>query len=230
MKNATATSNITMGDISDCNLVNSEDKVQDMLFKLIVIGEPSVGKSCMLFRAIRGEFKEEYEVTIGAEFNSLYFEILSKNVQLQVWDTAGMEKFRSIIRVFFYGSHAAFIVYDITRKETFDKVESWMNMLQDTTSPTIKVILVGNKKDCDAERQVTYDMGKECAEKYSFLHFMETSAKTGEGIITAFQVMAKTLFMEYDEKTKRKTRDETNEEKDVIKLKELEKRKEEKCC
>ena len=191
-----------MVDISDCKVVDGEDKLQDMLYKLIVIGEPSVGKSCMLVRAVKGEFKDEYEVTIGAEFSSLYFEIQSKNVQLQVWDTAGMEKFRSIIKVFFNGSHAAFIVYDITRKETFDKIESWLNMLHDTTAPDIKVILVGNKKDCEAERQVTYEMGRDCAQKNNFLYFMETSAKTGEGIITAFQTMAKALYSEYKEEIK----------------------------
>eukprot|EP00826_Nyctotherus_ovalis_P034145 TRINITY_DN2801_c0_g1_i12.p2 TRINITY_DN2801_c0_g1~~TRINITY_DN2801_c0_g1_i12.p2 ORF type:complete len:221 (+),score=76.21 TRINITY_DN2801_c0_g1_i12:53-715(+) len=188
---------MTTEDISDCKLVDGEDKLQDYLFKLIVIGEPSVGKSCMLVRAVKGEFKHEYEVTIGAEFSSLYFDIQSKNTQLQVWDTAGMEKFRSIIKVFFNGSHAAFIVYDITRKETFDKVDSWLNMLQETTTPNIKIILVGNKKDCEADRQVSYEMGTECAARNGFLHFMETSAKTGEGIIPAFQIMAKTLYMEH---------------------------------
>ena len=188
-----------MEDISDCKVVDGEDKLQDMLFKLIVIGEPSVGKSCMLVRAVKGEFKDEYEVTIGAEFNSLYFDIREKKVQLQVWDTAGMEKFRSIIKVFFNGSQAAFIVYDITRKETFDKVENWLTMLQETTTPNIKVILVGNKKDCETERQVPFEMGKAFAESHGFIHFMETSAKTGDGVMPSFQVMAKALYLEYKE-------------------------------
>lgn len=191
-----------MEDISDCKVVDGEDKLQDMLFKLIVIGEPSVGKSCMLVRAVKNEFKDEYEVTIGAEFNSLYFEIQSKKVQVQVWDTAGMEKFRSIIKVFFNGSQAAFIVYDITRKETFDKVDNWVNMLQETTTPNIKIILVGNKKDCEADRQVTYEMGKEFADSHGFVHFMETSAKTGEGVMAAFQTMAKALYLEYKDEEK----------------------------
>ena len=185
-----------MEDRSDCKVVDGEDKLQDQLFKLIVIGEPSVGKSCMLVRAVKGEFKDEYEVTIGAEFNSLYFDIREKKVQLQVWDTAGMEKFRSIIKVFFNGSQAAFIVYDITRKDTFDKVENWLTMLQETTTPNIKVILVGNKKDCEAERQVPFEMGKAFAESHGFIHFIETSAKTGEGVMPSFQVMAKALFLE----------------------------------
>eukprot|EP00826_Nyctotherus_ovalis_P034546 TRINITY_DN2890_c0_g1_i3.p1 TRINITY_DN2890_c0_g1~~TRINITY_DN2890_c0_g1_i3.p1 ORF type:complete len:218 (+),score=65.00 TRINITY_DN2890_c0_g1_i3:149-802(+) len=217
-----------MEDISDCRLVDGEDKLQDMLFKLVVIGEPSVGKSCMLVRAVKGEFKDEYEVTIGAEFSSLYFEILSKNVQLQVWDTAGMEKFRSIIKVFFNGSHAAFIVYDITRKETFDRVENWLNILQETTGPNTKVILVGNKKDCEAERQVSYEMGKECADRNNFLFFMETSTKTGEGVIPAFQIIAKALYTE--------NKDELRSERDTpkmqggIQLKPIKEQKKKGCC
>ena len=187
-----------MEDLSDCKVVTGDDKAQDMLFKLIVIGEPSVGKSCVLIRAVKNEFKGEYEVTIGAEFNSLYFQIKSKKVQLQVWDTAGMEKFRSIIKVFFNGSQAAFIVYDITRKETFEKVDSWLNMLQETASPNVKVILVGNKKDCEGTRQVPYEMGKAYADKHGFVYFIETSAKTGEGIMEAFQKMAKELFTEHE--------------------------------
>ncbi len=186
-----------MEDISDCEVVTGDDKVQDMLFKLIVIGEPSVGKSCMLVRAVKNEFKDEYEVTIGAEFNSLYFQIAGKKVQLQVWDTAGMERFRSIIKVFFNGSHAAFMVYDITRKDTFDKLDGWLTMLQESASPDVRVFLIGNKKDEASARQVTYEMGKEYAEQRKLLGFMETSAKTGEGIIPSFQHMAKSLFTEH---------------------------------
>ena len=149
-----------MEDLSDCKIVDPDEKVQDMLYKLIIIGEPAVGKSCMLFRAVKNEFRENYEITIGAEFTSLYFQCKEKRIQIQVWDTAGMEKFRSIIKIFFNGSHAAFIVYDITRQETFDNVGLWINVLKESTSTNPKIILVGNKKDIEEHRQVTYEAGE----------------------------------------------------------------------
>lgn len=187
-----------MVDTTDCEVATGENKTQDMLFKLIVIGEPSVGKSCVLNRAVKNEFKGEYEVTIGAEFNSLFFLVRKHKIQLQVWDTAGMEKFRSIIKVFFNGAQAAFLVYDITRRESFDKLDAWFNMLQETAAPNVKIILVGNKIDKEKEREVPTELAKAYAEKHHFIEYVETSAKTGENIMPSFLKMAKVMYLEYE--------------------------------
>jgi len=184
-----------------CEVLKEAEGVPDIMFKLIIIGEPSVGKSCLLVRAVKDEYKDTYEVTVGAESSIFLVKINQKTVQLQVWDTAGMEKFRSMVKVFFTGSQGAFIVYDITRKETFEALDVWLSTLRETTTPDVKVVLVGNKKDEESQRQVTSDMGKAYVEKHGLYSFVETSAKTGEGVIETFINIAKSLFLEHENVT-----------------------------
>ena len=154
-----------------------------------------MGKSCILHRLISNEFKDDYEVTIGAEFSSVIAKIQEKTIKLQVWDTAGQENFRSMIRVFYKGSHAAFLVYDITRKETFDKLEDWVGDIRENALPEVKIILLGNRKDEEDNRQVTTDAAKEFCTKFDLSGFYETSAKSGEGVREVFAEMAKILYL-----------------------------------
>ena len=183
-----------MDQSTECEIIHEDDVIPDVTYKIIVIGEASVGKSCIMIRAVKDQYDEEYEVTIGADSSSLLTKVDGKIVELQIWDTAGTEKFRSMIRVFFTNCNGAFIVYDITRKASFEALDFWLKMLKDNTDPTIRIVLIGNKKDKEESRQVTFEMGKDYAEKNQFFGFAETSAKTGEGIIETLKKMSKSLY------------------------------------
>ena len=180
----------------DCEIVHGEDIIPDLAYKIIVIGEASVGKSCLMIRAVKNEYKEDYEVTIGADSSSLLVKIDNKITELQIWDTAGSEKFRSMIRVFFNNCNGAFLVYDITRKSSFEALDFWLKMLRDNTGPETKIILVGNKIDQEDKREISTEMGKLFAEKNDLFEFVETSAKTGDGVIQVFKKIAKSLYID----------------------------------
>jgi small GTP-binding protein len=184
-----------MQSLGECELIIDESIVPDVLFKGILIGEAGVGKSCILHRIITNEFREDYDVTIGAEFSSIFAKIKDKTIKIQVWDTAGQENFRSMIRVFYKGSHAAFLVYDITKKETFERLEEWITDIRENALPEVKVMLVGNMKDQEESRQVSTEMATELCQRLQLTGFHETSAKSGEGIKEIFKDIAKSLYL-----------------------------------
>lgn len=189
-----------MEKLGPCEVIKDDNTVPDLLFKAIIIGDAGVGKSCILHRAVTNEFKDEYEVTIGAEFSSLIVKIQGKTVKLQVWDTAGQENFRSMIRVFYKGSHAAFLVYDLTKRESFEKLTDWVSDVKENALPEVKIMLVGNRKDEEKNREVQEITAKEFMQKCQLVGFKETSAKTGEGVLDMFVEIAKMLYLD-SEKT-----------------------------
>jgi len=185
-----------MDGSEDCEVLRECTSIPDTMFKLITIGEASVGKSCLLIRATKDEYREDYQVTVGVDSSTFIVKIKKNIVQLQTWDTAGSEKFRSMIHVFFTGSNGAFLVYDITRKTTFEQLEFWLGLLRDNTTPDIKIVLVGNKKDQESQREVSFEQGKQFAEAHGLFDFVETSAKTGEGVLEIFKKIAVSLYNE----------------------------------
>ena len=129
--------------------------------------------------------------------HTLQAHIRGKIVELQVWDTAGMEQFRSMVKVFFKGANAILLVYDITRRDTFSASEMWLKTIQENSSSNVKIVLVGNKKDDEANRVVTAKEGKEFGNLMGIFHFMEKSAKTGEGISEMLKVLALQLYNDH---------------------------------
>ena len=103
---------------------------QDHLFKLIIIGDTGVGKSCLMKRVMDNEFKVEHQVTIGVEFGSFGLKVDEKIIKLQIWDTAGQESFKSVTRIFYRGAHCVFLTYDVTREETFANLSDWLNEIR----------------------------------------------------------------------------------------------------
>ena len=188
-----------MEDVGSCELTVDDTLIPDMIFKGILIGEAGVGKSCILHRLVSDEFKHDYEVTIGAEFSSVIVKVKDKTIKLQVWDTAGQENFRSMIRVFYKGSHAAFLVFDITRAETFENLETWVQDIRDNALPNVKILLLGNRKDEENNRQISEDKAKQFCNRLDLTGYYETSAKSGEGVKLVFIKMAKTLFANADD-------------------------------
>ena len=155
------------------------------LFKYIIIGDAAVGKSNILLRYVHGQFKDEYQLTIGVEFGAKNIEINNKIYRIQIWDTAGQENFRSITRAYYKNSVCALVVYDITNKDSFKNILNWIQDCKNQSPKTIFMVLVGNKSDLNDKREVSYDDGKDLAEKNNML-FFETSAKNGDNIEEIF--------------------------------------------
>lgn len=156
-------------------------------FKYIIIGDACVGKSCLLLRYIDKRFEQMHDTTIGVDFGSkdIYFSECNTNVKIQIWDTAGQESFKSIIRSYFRGAIGAFIVFDITKKDTFDNVKSWLNEVKNYCNANINITLVGNKIDLENKRIISREEALDFANNNN-INYIETSAKTGYNVNEAF--------------------------------------------
>ena len=155
------------------------------LFKYIIIGDSAVGKSNILLRYIHDKFNEEFQSTIGVEFGAKNLKIEDKIYRIQIWDTAGQESFRSITRAYQKNSVWACVVEDITKRNSFQNVKSWIEDCKKQSPKTVYMVLVGNKVDLEDKREVTSEEGSLYAQKNGML-FFETSAKTGKNIEEIF--------------------------------------------
>ncbi|XP_037676420.1 ras-related protein Rab-4B [Choloepus didactylus] len=169
----------------------------DFLFKFLVIGSAGTGKSCLLHQFIENKFKQDSNHTIGVEFGSRVVNVGGKTVKLQIWDTAGQERFRSVTRSYYRGAAGALLVYDITSRETYNSLAAWLTDARTLASPNIVVILCGNKKDLDPEREVTFLEASRFAQENELM-FLETSALTGENVEEAFLKCARTILNKID--------------------------------
>lgn len=163
------------------------------LMKYIVVGDTAVGKSCLLLQFTEQRFQNSHDITIGVEFGTRTIEIDSKKIKLQIWDTAGQESFRSITRSYYRGACCALLVYDITRRQSFEHVTSWLEEARTHGSEKMTVLLVGNKSDRESARMVSHEEGEKLA-KESGLFFIETSAKTSNNVDEAFLLTAKVVY------------------------------------
>ena len=165
----------------------------DHMFRYIIVGDMAVGKSCLLLQFTDHKFRHQHELTIGVEFGGKTIEVKNKNIKIQIWDTAGQEAFRSITRNYYKNCACSIIVYDITNKKSFLNLDNWLKEVSDNCSKHVKIVLVGNKKDLEEERQVRYEEGKELADKNKML-FLETSAKTAENVQECFYLSAEKIL------------------------------------
>ena len=168
------------------------------LFKYIKIGDPSVGKSNILMKFAHNKFSEDYQTTIGVEFGAKNIQINNKIYRIQIWDTAGQENFRSITRAYFKNSVCAIVVYDITCRDSFEHIQNWITDIHEQSPKTVLIVLIGNKIDLEDKRVVSFDEGKDFALKNGLI-FLETSAKTGEGIDETFERSAKEIEKKMEE-------------------------------
>ena len=167
---------------------------QDHLFKLIIIGDTGVGKSCLMRRVQDNEFKTEHQITIGVEFGSFAGSIQDKIVKFQIWDTAGQESFKSVTRIFYRGAHCVFLTYDITRDETFVNAIDWLKEIQEHASPDTLIYLIGNKAELEEEREITFDRAIEFARAHKISKCFETSATTGNNVEDVFGCAIKEVY------------------------------------
>ena len=169
----------------------------DLSFKLIVIGDGGVGKSCLTNNAVKNIFDDSYNATVGFEFFTFNVKINDKIVKLQIWDTCGQELYRSLITNFYRNSSLAVMVYSINSKESFENIEMWLRELRTHSNPDAKVFLIGNKIDLENERQITKEQGEQFAKDNKINGFMEASAKTGVNAQKIFIQAATTLYEDY---------------------------------
>jgi len=165
----------------------------EYIFKYIIIGDMGVGKSCLLHQFTENKFVPDSPHTIGVEFGTRIVDVMGKKIKLQIWDTAGQERFRAVTRSYYRGAAGALLVYDITRRITYNHLTSWLTDARNLTNPNTVIMLIGNKKDLDGQRDVTYEEAAQFA-KENGLIFVESSAKTGENVEEAFLRTAKLIF------------------------------------
>ena len=210
-----------------------EDFAQyDISFKIIVIGDSGVGKSCLTTQAVWNNFEEFYTATVGFEFLTFNMRINNNVLKLQIWDTCGQEVYKSLISNFYRNSSLALILYAINNKESFQHAETWLNDLKNQANPNVKVFLVGNKSDLENERVISKEEGERFKEEKKLDRFFETSAKTGENARSSLLEAAKLLYKEY---LKAKQNLENGEEQNNDKGNKLERKKEnnkgkKRCC
>ena len=203
----------------------------DLSFKLIFIGDSSVGKSCLTTKAVKNEFEDYYQATVGFEFMTFNLKLNNKIIKFQIWDTCGQEIYKSLISNFYRNSSLAVLVYSIDNKESFNHIENWLNDLKSQANEDVRIFLVGNKADLEEERKVTKEEGEKYKLDYNLDLFMETSAKTGQNARNVLIEAAKILYNDYLKLAE--NMNTVEEPKKKIKGKELlvqPKKQEKKCC
>merc|ERR1711941_160990 len=161
----------------------------DHLFKLLLIGDSGVGKSCLLLRFADDTYTESYISTIGVDFKIRTIEIGGKSIKLQIWDTAGQERFRTITSSYYRGAHGIIVVYDVTDQASFSNVKQWLQEIDRYACENVNKLLVGNKCDLTTKKVVDYNTAKEFADGLG-IPFLETSAKSSTNVEDAFVTMA----------------------------------------
>mmetsp|Transcript_27131 Transcript_27131/g.68148 ORF Transcript_27131/g.68148 Transcript_27131/m.68148 type:complete len:217 (-) Transcript_27131:45-695(-) len=165
----------------------------EYIFKYIIIGDMGVGKSCLLHQFTENKFIPDSPHTIGVEFGTRIVDVNDKKIKLQIWDTAGQERFRAVTRSYYRGAAGALLVYDITRRQTYNHLTSWLTDARNLTNPNTVIMLIGNKKDMEQSRDVSYEEASSFANENGLI-FVETSAKTGENVEEAFRKTANLIF------------------------------------
>ncbi|CAL9109864.1 ras-related protein RABA5e-like [Musa acuminata AAA Group] len=169
------------------------EDAEQYLFKIVIIGDSAVGKSNLLSRYARNEFNLHSKATIGVEFQTQSMEIDGKEVKSQIWDTAGQERFRAVTSAYYRGAVGALVVYDISRRTTFDSVPRWLQELNTHSDTAVAKMLVGNKCDLEDIRDISIDEGKSLAEAEG-LFFIETSALDCTNVKKAFEIVIREIY------------------------------------
>lgn len=175
----------------------------DLKVQLLMIGDSGVGKTSLIDRYSSNSFTTEHIASIGVDFKIRMITVEGKKVKLQIWDTAGQERFRSITNSFYRRAEGILLVYDVTDRNSFAAIHSWIHQIEENTDSEAKIdmVLVGNKSD-RPERKVTRDEGAKLAKSYK-LPFFETSAKNGDNVVTAYNQLAETVTRRMLAETKR---------------------------
>lgn len=168
-------------------------KTYDLLFKLLLIGDSGVGKTCILFRFSDETFNTTFISTIGIDFKIKTVELQGKKIKLQIWDTAGQERFHTITTSYYRGAMGIMLVYDITHAKTFDNIAKWLRNIDEHANEDVEKMLLGNKCDMESKRMVSKEKGDAIAREHG-IRFLETSAKANINIDRAFMDLAEAIL------------------------------------
>lgn len=167
-------------------------KCYDYLFKLLLIGDSGVGKTCLLFRFSEDNFNQTFIATIGIDFKIRTIDIDGKKIKLQIWDTAGQERFRTITTAYYRGAMGIMLVYDVTNEKSFQNISSWVRSIKEHASRDVDQMLLANKCDMRDKRVISPEQGQQLANELS-IRYMETSAKLGDFVDEAFITLARDI-------------------------------------
>lgn len=180
------------------NFENNNTILYQYIFKIILIGDCNIGKTSLINRYIHNSFKKEYLLTIGVDFMMKTVEIDDKQIKLQIWDTAGMERYKQVTTSYYRGAQAAIVIFDLTKKDTFDNVPKWISGFYEYSNPLYQkhLVIVGNKADLIDERQVS----KEAIDNYvkiNSFEYIECSALSGQNVDDLFKTIGAKLYENY---------------------------------
>jgi len=168
-------------------------KTYDLLFKLLLIGDSGVGKTCILFRFSDDAFNTTFISTIGIDFKIKTIELRGKKIKLQIWDTAGQERFHTITTSYYRGAMGIMLVYDITNSKSFDNIAKWLRNIQEHANEDVEKMILGNKCDMEDKRVIPKERGEAIARENG-IRFLETSAKTNVNIDRAFIELSESIL------------------------------------
>ncbi|XP_075421830.1 ras-related protein Rab-26 [Ascaphus truei] len=173
--------------------LSNSGEFYDIAFKVMLVGDSGVGKTCLLMRFKDGAFLAgSFISTVGIDFRNKVLNVDGVKVKLQIWDTAGQERFRSVTHAYYRDAHALLLLYDVTNKTSFDNIQAWLTEIHEYAQKNVVIMLLGNKVDSTHERVVKIEDGERLAKEYG-VPFMETSAKSGLNVDLAFIAIAKEL-------------------------------------
>jgi Ras-related protein Rab-4B len=170
----------------------------DYGFKLIIVGDASAGKSSFMHQFLEGKFKKQSTHTIGVEFGTKIISLGQRQIKLQIWDTAGQERYRAVTRSYYRGAVGALILYDVTSRDSYNNLPTWLQDAREQAWKDISIIAVGNKRDLKEERQVSFLEASRFVQEQDIL-FLETSALTGENVQEVFHMLAQRILNKVEE-------------------------------
>ncbi len=182
-------------DELEYEILSEEFNDYDLSFKIIIVGDSGVGKSCLTMRGTKNNYEDFYTPTVGFEFFIFNIRIKDKNIKLQIWDTCGQEAYKSLISSFYRNSSLAVIAYAINNQNSFKNIEAWLNEIKTQANPETKIFLIATKVDLESEREIPTETAKNFSKDHGFNYFIETSAKTGFNAQNVFIQAAKELYL-----------------------------------
>ena len=208
--------------------MTEEEENYNMIFKIVLVGDSGVGKTNLLLRYLKNEFNTQTKATVGVEFGNTKVKIDNALIKAQIWDTAGQERYRSITSAYYKGAHGALIVYDITRKDSFDSVEKWLSDLKNNGDEKMVIMAIGNKCDMVNERVISTEEGEAKAQRNN-IAFLETSALNATNVAKAFDELIQKLYVAFKKDFEDNDEDDLGENANTIEIRTGNSKKEQ-CC
>lgn len=208
--------------------MTDEEENYNMIFKIVLVGDSGVGKTNLLLRYLKNEFNTQTKATVGVEFGNTKVQIDNALIKAQIWDTAGQERYRSITSAYYKGAHGALIVYDITRKDSFDSVEKWLSDLKNNGEEKMVIMAIGNKCDMVNERVISTEDGEAKAQRNN-IAFLETSALNATNVAKAFDELIQKLYVAFKKDFEDNDEDDLGENANTIEIGTGNSKKEQ-CC